>query len=197
MIRFAFFVSANLTLFAANAGHTDQDTVRRLDEVIVKAYASERPLTEVPAAIGVIDTTSLNRFNNTSLLPALNTIPGVRMEERSPGSYRLSIRGSTLRSPFGVRNVKVYWNNLPFTDAGGNTYLNLFDFNSVAGAEIIKGPGSSLYGAGTGGVVLLKSEMPKSTSISLNSTVGSYDLIGYGLGVNLKSSKSYVNLQYQ
>ena len=36
-------------------------------------------------------------------------IPGVRMEERTPGSYRLSIRGSLLRSPFGIRNVKVYF----------------------------------------------------------------------------------------
>ena len=79
------------------------------------------------------------------------------MEERSPGSFRLAIRGSSLRSPFGVRNVKVYWNGIPFTDAGGNTYLNLFDFNSIANIEVIKGPGGSMYGAGTGGVVLLES----------------------------------------
>ncbi|MEJ0103149.1 MAG: hypothetical protein WDO19_11585 [Bacteroidota bacterium] len=44
----------------------------------------------------------------------MNNTPGVRMEERSPGSYRLNLRGSTLRSPFGVRNVKVYlgWNSI-------------------------------------------------------------------------------------
>ena len=42
------------------------------------------------------------------------------MEERSPGSYRLSIRGSLLRSPFGVRNVKLYLDDFIFTDAGGN-----------------------------------------------------------------------------
>src|SRR6478609_2638149 len=179
MIRFAFFVSANLILFAANARHADQDTVRRLDEVIVKAYASERPLTEVPAAIGVIDSTSLNRFNNTSLLPALNTIPGVRMEERSPGSYRLSIRGSTLRSPFGVRNVKVYWNGLPLTDGGGNTYLNILDFNSVNHIEVVKGPGASLYGAGTGGVVLLNSGLKREANVDLHVMAGSYGLLRY------------------
>jgi iron complex outermembrane receptor protein len=50
------------------------------------------------------------------------------MEERSPGSYRLNIRGSSLRSPFGVRNVKIYYNNIPFTDPGGNTYLNSLAF---------------------------------------------------------------------
>ncbi|MFM7193280.1 MAG: TonB-dependent receptor plug domain-containing protein, partial [Bacteroidota bacterium] len=102
-----------------------QDTVRLLEEVQVSAYAHGRPLAEIPAAVSVIGKTDFNRFSNTSLLPLLNNQPGIRMEERSPGSYRLSIRGSSLRSPFGVRNVKVYWNGIPFTDPGGNTYLNL------------------------------------------------------------------------
>jgi iron complex outermembrane receptor protein len=56
-----------------------------------------------------------------------------------------------------VRNVKFYWNGIPFTDASGNTPLNSLDYGAVQSMEIIKGPGSSLYGAGTGGVVLLQS----------------------------------------
>src|SRR5689334_10487426 len=84
-----------------------KDTARTLQQVVVKAYEQNRQLKEVSAAINVINADQLNRYNNTSLLPALNATPGVRMEERSPGSYRLNIRGSTLRSPFGVRNVKV------------------------------------------------------------------------------------------
>ena len=79
------------------------------------------------------------------------------MEERSPSSYRLSIRGSLLRSPFGVRNIKVYWNDIPLTDGGGNTYLNLVDINTITGVELVKGPAASSYGAGTGGAVLLYS----------------------------------------
>jgi iron complex outermembrane receptor protein len=97
-------------------------------------------------------------------VPAFNKISGVRMEERSPGSYRLSIRGSLLRSPFGVRNTKIYWNEFPLSDATGNTYLNLLDISQFDAAEIIKGPAGSLYGAGTGGVVLLKSLLPFSDS---------------------------------
>src|SRR6187399_2134308 len=143
-----------LTLFGQQA-EVEADTIL-LEELVVKAYQSNRPINEVPAAIGVVDPTVMNRFANTSFVSAANTIPGVRMEERSPGSYRFSIRGSLLRSPFGVRNVKFYWRGLPFTDGGGNTYLNLFDFSSVRSMEVIKGPGSSLYGAGTGGVVLLE-----------------------------------------
>ena len=151
-----------------------------LNEVNVVGYANNRPLSEIPASIGLLQPVDLQRFSNTSLVPAVGTLPGVRMEERSPGSYRLSIRGSTLRSPFGIRNVKVYWNGIPFTDANGNTYLNLLDFNNIGSLEVIKGPGGSLYGAGTGGVVLLNSPRPpgNTNSVSTGSLTGSYGLFG-------------------
>jgi len=153
------FLSAALFLFCSSTSvySTVQDTVRMLDEVVVKAYGHDRPAAVVPAAVAVFGKEDFTRFSNTSLLPLLNNQPGIRMEERSPGSYRLSIRGSSLRSPFGVRNVKIYWNGMPLTDPGGNTYLNLLDLSGMDQMEVIRGPGSSLYGAGTGGVVLLSS----------------------------------------
>lgn len=159
------------------------DSIKLLNEVTVEAFDYGRTLKDVPASVGYIGASSLERFNNSSILPAINTIPGVRMEERSPGSYRFSIRGSTLRSPFGIRNVKVYLNDIPFTDPGGNTYLNLLDYNSIQAVEVIKGPGGSLYGAGTGGVILLKglrAELDK-TNIRLSTLAGSYGLLRYSL----------------
>lgn len=130
---------------------------RVLEEVVVEAFHANRNWRDVPAAIAVIGQKQMARYVNTSPVPVFNMIPGVRMEERSPASYRLSIRGSLLRSPFGVRNTKVYWDGIPLTDAGGNTYLNLIDLNTITGAELVKGPAASMYGAGTGGAVLLHS----------------------------------------
>jgi iron complex outermembrane receptor protein len=128
--------------------------------VVVQAFSQQVKWKEAAAAIVTINNADLNAYAPTSLVPSFNKLSGVRMEERSPGSYRLSIRGSLLRSPFGVRNTKVYWNDLPLSDATGNTYLNLVDISQVEAVEIIKGPTSSIYGAGTGGVVLLKSTLP-------------------------------------
>lgn len=172
-----------------------QDTVR-LETVLIQAYATEKPIIEVPAAIGYLDAKTLQRFNNTSILPAINTVPGVRMEERSPGSFRFSIRGSLLRSPFGVRNVKAYWNNLPLTDGGGNTYLNLIDFNAIGNIEIIKGPGGSLYGAGTGGVVLLKSPSVRSNNSEASFILGSYGLRRFYLTKQIHSEKVNARIHY-
>ncbi|MEP7280218.1 MAG: TonB-dependent receptor [Bacteroidota bacterium] len=152
------------------------DSSRLLETVTVRAFEQNKQLKEVSAAVVLIGKTQLERFSNTSLVPAINSTAGVRMEERSPGSYRINVRGSTLRSPFGVRNVKVYWNDIPFTDAGGNTYLNQLSFFNVQSVEIIKGPAGSLYGAGTGGAILLTSQ-PASwqQGASLHYTGGSFN----------------------
>jgi iron complex outermembrane recepter protein len=180
-------------------GHAQEsDSVKVLQEVIVRSYEADRPLLQVPAAIGLITGTELFRFSNTSLVSAVNTLPGIRMEERSPGSYRFSIRGSSLRAPFGVRNVKVYWNELPLTDPGGNTYLNQLDANAIQQLEIIKGPGSSLYGAGTGGVILLKSPQPeKESAINASFMTGSYGLRNYQLNWQQGSNNTSHYVGYQ
>ncbi|WP_188933831.1 TonB-dependent receptor [Puia dinghuensis] len=153
----------------------DSSDVRPLSQVVVKAYEQNRKLTEVGAPVSIISKAALNRFGNISILPALNTAPGIRMEERSPGSYRLNIRGSSLRSPFGVRDVKIYWNEIPLTDPGGNTYLNQLSFYNIQSMEIIKGTAGSLYGAGIGGAALISS-MPLvwEKGVSADYTAGNY-----------------------
>jgi iron complex outermembrane receptor protein len=164
-------------VFAQVIENPQEDTTRVLEEVVVKAYRSGRPLKDVPVTMHVIDQKDLARFGPTSLVTTVNTVPGVRMEERSPGSYRFSIRGSVMRSPFGIRNVKFYWKGLPFTDGGGNTYLNLLDMSTIGQMEIIKGPGASLYGASTGGVVLLDSPPIAKEHMVASTTVGNYGLL--------------------
>jgi iron complex outermembrane recepter protein len=179
-------------------GHSQQvefpDTIRRLDEVVIEAYAYQRSIQEVPAAVAYLKASDIQRFNNSSILPAMNTIPGVRMEQRSPGSYRISIRGSTLRSPFGVRNIKTYWNGLPFTDAGGNTYINLIDTETVQSLEVIKGPGSSLYGAGTGGVLLFNPIKAQDRSLQASVIRGSYGLFRAHTGINYTLGSTQLSL---
>ena len=141
--------------FLVKAQNSSTDSLQLLSEVVVKGFETNRKLLETSASVSILSQKAIQRYSTISLVPAFNTVPGVRMEERSPGSYRLSIRGSLLRSPFGIRNIKVYMDDIPFTDAGGNTYLNLIDPNALGSAEILKGPASSLYGAGTGGAVIL------------------------------------------
>jgi iron complex outermembrane receptor protein len=195
-MRIQFYLLFVLTFYVAATQAQTTDTVKLLQPILIQAYSADRPLTEIPASIAHIEAENLNRFSNTNLLPAVNAIPGVRMEERSPGSYRFSIRGSLLRSPFGVRNVKAYWNGLPLTDGGGNTYLNLLDFNSIGTLEVIKGPGGSLYGAGTGGVILLNNPTIKNNHLEASTLIGSYGLRRYQFSGQIHSEKINARIQY-
>jgi iron complex outermembrane receptor protein len=120
------------------------------------------------------------------------------MEERSPGSYRLNIRGSSLRSPFGVRNVKTYYDDIPYTDPGGNTYLNQLGFYNIQSAEIIKGPGSSLYGAGTGGVLLLKTNQANwHPGLSFDFSAGNFGLNNLNTNLRLGTDAVQNTINYQ
>lgn len=158
---------------------TRTDTTKQLQEVVIQGYPGKHfSLLQVPTSSAVITPQQLQLQQGATLLPALNTVPGVRMEERSPGSYRLSLRGSLLRSPFGIRNVKIYMDEIPLTDAGGNTYLNLADAGSFDGIEVLKGPDGSQFGANSGGVLILHpaGSQPDSNHIKGDIQGGSYGL---------------------
>jgi iron complex outermembrane recepter protein len=171
-----------------------------METVVIRAFEQNRKLSDVPAAVNYIGPSALQRFSPASIVMAVNATPGVTMEERSPGSYRFNIRGSSIRSPFGVRNVKVYFNDIPITDPGGHTYLNqlgYYNFNSI---EIIKGPGSSLYGSGTGGVMLIESMKDEEPSSLFSEYArGSYGLQNiYGsITASGKNSSSRIGYQHQ
>lgn len=186
-------------LFAQTPVSSSLDDTLQLNEVVVRGYATNRRLLETPASIGLLTRRDLNqRFGTPTLVPALNTLPGVRADERSPGSYRLAIRGSAIRSPFGVRNVKAYWNELPLTDAGGNTPLNALDVRALGRIEVIKGPSGSLYGAGTGGTVLFSglSVPANQTNVEVSGLGGSYGLYGNGVSVQTGRNNSAISLSY-
>lgn len=179
-MKYAFTIILLLSVFESFSQVPDTTMFPQqvlIEDVRVTAFETNASIRKVAAAVTVLNGEKLKRITTTSFVPAMNTVPGVKMDERSPGSYRLSIRGNLLRSTFGVRNVKMYWNGIPFTDANGNTYLNQIAFNNIGRIEIIKGPSGSMYGAGTGGVVLMSSTVDDTSKyVSIGLTGGSYGL---------------------
>ncbi|WP_316771919.1 TonB-dependent receptor [Pedobacter frigiditerrae] len=182
-------LTAFLILISISA-NAQTDTVKKLNEVTVKGYYNTQPLLRSIASVSSLDSNQIKNQSNSALIGLVNTAPGVRMEERSPGSYRLSLRGSLLRSPFGIRNVKIYIDDFPLTDAGGNTYLNSLDVEAVGSLEIYKGPEASIFGANTGGAVLINSSLKKANDLNLSTTAGSYGLFHQTASLN-QVTKNY------
>ncbi|MBS1948181.1 MAG: TonB-dependent receptor plug domain-containing protein [Bacteroidetes bacterium] len=188
----ALFLFYSLSTSAQTVTDTqvnDTSSFSTLEEVVIKAYEHNRKLIDIAAPVAYTGQQQLNRFSNTSILPALNQSPGIKMEERSPGSYRLNIRGSSLRSPFGVRDVKVYFDEIPLSDPLGNTYLNQLSFYNFQSIELIKGAAGSLYGAGIGGAMLIHS-MPLQwqKAVALDYSLGSFN--ANNLNLNIKAGDS-------
>lgn len=197
--KFTLFLMALLASQLTFAQQTD--TLKKLQEVTIKAYLSQQPLLTVPAAVSTLSLQQLEMQPSFSLVPAVNTVPGVRMEERSPGSYRLSIRGSLLRSPFGVRNVKIYMDEFPLTDAGGNTYLNLLDLSAIQNITVLRGPDGSLYGANSNGVVLIDpfGNRQQQSTASVGFTAGSYGSYRENIAIKeaFKNNQLNINQSWQ
>jgi iron complex outermembrane receptor protein len=130
-------------------------TARRLNPVVTAATRDARTLRSLPVSISVVDSTTLTRTSTVSLSDALRTVPGVVAGNLFGGDdVRLSIRGSGARGGFGVRGVGILLDGVPITEPDGQTRLDQLDLGAARSIEVVRGPGSAIYGgAASGGVV--------------------------------------------
>ncbi len=188
IIRLILFLSFLLLLKPAWSQGVLQDTL--LPAVMVTGFSKGEQINQQTAPIAYLSGKELQKFSPNDPVMAWNTLPGVNLEQRAIASYRVSIRGSSIRSPFGVRDVKVYWNGLPFTEANGTTALNLLSNTQMRSLEVVKGPAGSLYGAGLGGVMQI-SNFPQNdlSPLALHLAIGSFNQVNAGIKGQMKQKK--------
>jgi len=164
-----------------------------LNEVRVSGYNAGKTVRETAGAISLLTTSDINRGSAVSLQTALNAVPGVRMDQSTLSEARISIRGNGVRASYGIRNIKIYVNEIPITEADGTTRIEAIDVNSIGRAELIKGPASSIYGAGTGGVInfQLQRSPYQEQSLEASGLAGSYGL--HRLATTFRSGGDRVN----
>ncbi|NJN28854.1 MAG: TonB-dependent receptor plug domain-containing protein [Cyclobacteriaceae bacterium] len=175
-----------------------QNTLQ-LGEVFVTAYQKKTELLNVAAPISVISKADLQRADNTTIIPIFNAVPGVKLDYYTVGDYRLNIRGGALAQPsVHSSGYRMYWNGIPITTASGGNPLGDLDINFIENIEIIKGPGSSLYGAGFGGTVLVNTERAAKLGTSLNTDfmLGGYGTLRSTSGIKHNDKWGNVALQY-
>lgn len=185
-----YLLLLSITSFSVFA--QEQDSATLISEVKIEAYKKPSSYIGSTKSVSVISDHLLRLNNPERLLEAINQNAGSRMEERSPGSYRLSIRGSSLRSPFGVRNIKVYLDDFILSDASGNTYLSSISPELIHRIEIYKGPESGDFGAVTGGTLLLKTR--NADHLSGNISVGSYGTFNQSIDFSKQFKKHFLQV---
>lgn len=128
---------------------------------MVTATRSETPLTEVPAAVSVVEQTDIQLGQPTvGLDESLNRVPGVFIQNafNFAQDQRISIRGFGTRAAFGVREIRLLVDGLPETSPDGQSELDNIDLGAAQRIEVLRGPVSSLYGNASGGVISILTE---------------------------------------
>ena len=167
-----------------------------LGTVIVSAGATSQSIYTSPTSIGVIDTKLLQRDAPFTTTSAINRTPGILMQSGTLNTNRLTIRGIGSRSLYGTNKVKAYYDEIPLTDGSGNSTIEDIDQNFIDRMEIIKGPNSSTYGAGLGGVVRLFSHRPEplQTSLNVDQTVGSFGMSRFSIRADHNDGKNQITI---
>lgn len=155
--------------------------VQSLDVMTSVAELPAPALTETQGS-STLSPLELKRGTGLWLQDAVNLTPGINMQTRTMfGGQTFSIRGYGMggdNTNFAGTGFKAYYNGIPVTDAEGNTRLDDIDFSSLGRVDILRGPSSSIYGPGIGGVVNLYSDEPH----EMGSTIRQETLGGqYGL----------------
>ena len=150
-----------LALAPALAAAAEAPTV--LDPVVVTATAGERPRSQVPAAVDVIDGEALRLARPAlGLAEVLPRVPGVVVRDRQNQAQdlQLSIRGFGARATFGVRGLRLYSDGIPATMPDGQGQVSHFALSAAERIEVLRGPFSALHGNAAGGVVSVTTAMP-------------------------------------
>jgi len=161
----------------------------RIDEITVTAFRSPYNLFSTPAPVNLITQSQLNRGSSYTPIEALNQIPGVLMHHGTFNTNRLTIRGIGSRTPYATNKIKAYLGEIPLTTGDGETILEDLENQAIKRVELIKGPSSSLYGAGLAGVILFHPKSVAKNFVQNHISVGSFGTIKNTLSAGILQNK--------
>ncbi len=145
--------------------------------IVVSATKREQPITESPSSISVITAEDIRRSSATNIPDLLRRVAGLDVLRVTPSDAQISARGfnesnnndilllidgrSAYVDFFGV----VVWDDLPIV------------MEEIERIEIIRGPGSALYGANAfSGVINIITKTPEQAKgTTLSATLGEFD----------------------
>lgn len=174
-----------------------KDTIS-LSEVILQASPIKNSLQNSASSLAIINKTDIIKTDGIVLTPILNKIPGVLMQQGAMNTNRISIRGIGARTPYGTNRIKAYLDGIPITSGEGETVIDDIDIASLDKIEIIKGPNSTSFGSGLGGVIhLITKESPSMESYGKsNTTFGSFGLVQQRLSGSFSNATTHLFSSY-
>lgn len=173
------FIAVTIPLvgaFPSGAGDEQADSLKvyRVDEITVKAARIDMPLESMVLPVDVVAGDETGLSNANSAIEVMGDLPGVFIQKTGDfGQADISIRGL---GDYG-RRVTILMDGHPVkVGLSGNTVTSALPPASVAQIELVRTPGSVLYGSDAlGGVLNIVTATPVSPfALRANATYGSY-----------------------
>ena len=145
-----------------------------LPEVVVTAIREEQLLGQVPASVGILKSSTIRFAAPAHAQQLLGQVPGVALSQTNGEGHTTAIR-----QPFSTSPLYLFLEDgIPVRPTGFFNHNALYELNipQAGGVEVIRGPGSALYGSdGIGGVINVLSARPdEHPALTLNSEGGSF-----------------------
>lgn len=156
--------AAPISAVAAADSSADSSSDHTLDSVIVTARRREERSQEVPLAISVLDSKTIESTGTFNIGKLSQLQPSIQFYSSNPRNSATTIRG--LGAPFGLTNdgieqgVGIYIDQVYYARSSTAT----FDFLDVEQIEVLRGPQGTLYGKNTtAGAINVTSRKPSFT----------------------------------
>lgn len=192
ILTFALFFSfSNIKAQGDSTDIFDMSLEELMNIEVVTASKKAQKLSDAPSIISAFSKSDIQRMNVTSLIDILNYIPAIETSMDPTGHYRISIRGARKDG-----------NILLLID--GQNFNNFYDGKAIFDLpaefieriEVIRGPGSALFGtnavAGVINIITIKDENSASLFGGTNNNYGG----NFNLSINKEKSKLSFNGGY-
>ena len=174
-----------------------KDTIS-LSELQLEASPIKNSIQNSASSVAIIGLSDIQKTEVTVLTPILNKIGGVFMQQGAMNTNRISIRGIGARTPYGTNKIKAYYDGIPITSVNGETVIEDIDVTSIERIEIIKGPNSTSFGSGLGGVINLYSKGTTNGESfgKYGNTFGSFGLLQQRISGGFNDARTNLSTSY-
>ncbi len=193
-IAYPAALAASLAAGVCLSDAVPETTPQRMEQIVVTPVASRivQSVDDTPATVSVIEREELDRGLARDMRDALRYEPGVSIEN---GPARFGLGNISIRGLDGNR-VQMLLDGVRLPDgyrvgSFSNASRNPFDLGLLSRVEILRGPGSALYGSDAlAGVVAMTTLDPKDL-LRPGAAVGGFAQAGYEDAEGAKSRATY------
>lgn len=181
-----------------------------LDELVVTGTRSGTPILDLAGNTGRISEEEIDLVRPDHITEIVNRVSGVNIQRGNGQEHLTSIRSPVLTGGAGAGSFLFLEDGIPLRAAGFANVNGLFEVNyeQAGGIEVVRGPGSALYGSNAvHGLINVLSRAPSlDLEREIDLSIGPHDLYqmkgtvsdtigqhGYRLSVNGTTDGGYVS----